>query len=164
MILAFQPDAGQATAFGIGAFIIFLFNKHIPYSTCFIVFIIINVSIVLAWCQLDPLPAVNQVELIMELAFKMGFLGFVGILFVILILLFPMLITLRHQFSTVNYENCILVLSFIVYFIAQLIVTVFGNYPVPIIGAGAAPVIGWYLILSLTLAENTNIKDVNLLN
>jgi hypothetical protein len=37
-----------------------------------------------------------------------------------------------------------LALAFIVYLLAAVAATFCGNYPVPVMGAGAGPVLGWY--------------------
>jgi hypothetical protein len=44
-------------------------------------------------------------------------------------------------------------LSFIVYLMAAFAVTEIGNFPVPVIGAGASAILGWYLMLLLSRSD-----------
>ena len=52
--------------------------------------------------------------------------------------------------------SAILPLAFFGYLIAQFAVTEIGFFPVPVLGAGASPVIGWYLMAGLILARHLN--------
>ncbi len=149
LIFILQPDAGQTTSFGISALFIFLLTRNISLIVRFVGFIIISGGIVIAWIQPDSLPPVEQVELIMQLAIKIGIVGIAGLLFTIVLLITPILFSLKFQCPQLN-DDAILKKAFIIYFLTQLLVTFFGNYPVPIIGAGAAPIIGWYIILGCT--------------
>ncbi|MGQ3889936.1 hypothetical protein ACQUW5_13000 [Legionella sp. CNM-1927-20] len=155
LLLVAQPDAGQTTAFGFGAAIIFLFTRSLSYLIRLFVFIIISAIIILAWCQPDALPAINQVELIVRLALKMGILGILGIIVTLFLLIAPLILALKQQ-KKVDDADRILALAYMGYFLTQFIVTGLGNFPVPIIGAGAAPVLGWYIILGFLIVNKSN--------
>lgn len=154
VLLIAQPDAGQTTAFATAALILFLFNSNTSSQFCLMATIILVLGITIAWFQPDSLPAAASVELILLLAIKMGVFGIVGTVLTIAILVAPILLTLKTQNYKTNKEDYIFALACIIYFFIQIIVTVFGNYPIPIIGAGAAPVIGWYIILSCTVVKS----------
>lgn len=148
-IHVFQPDAGQATAFGFAAMTILILTRAISLETRLIGIIVTGAGIILSWCQADPLPAVEYVEHILHLAIRIGWLGYAGIIFSIVSLLIPMQYTLRYR--RINSHSGILSISFIIYLTATFCVTELGNYPVPVIGAGASPILGWYTIIGLTV-------------
>ncbi|WP_131783228.1 hypothetical protein [Legionella gresilensis] len=152
-ILVIQPDAGQTTSFGFGSIILFLLARNLSYLDGLFVFIIFAMSIIFAWYQPDALSAVKQVELILRLAITMGLLGILGIILTIFILIFPIFLAIKQKLK-INYDDGILAITYIIYFLTQLVVTSFGNFPVPIIGAGAAPVLGWYLILGFLINKS----------
>ncbi|MGE0632476.1 MAG: hypothetical protein AB7O96_08720 [Pseudobdellovibrionaceae bacterium] len=140
-----QPDAGQATAFGGAAIVLFLFGpSKLPIR--FIGCVIAVAGVIMTWQQPDPLPAVEHVEGILHLIARAG-VGFIFLeVIIFLSLLLPMLQALRKaSFSSVK---C-LMWSLIIYVILTFVVTEVGNFPVPLFGGGASPVLGYYLILGL---------------
>lgn len=154
VIHVLQPDAGQGTAFACAAIVIFLLNNGAPFLMRIISIIVIGVGIMLVWHQPDSLPAVDEVEYILHLAIRIGGFGAIGIVFTMVFLLAPMLYTLHYQ--RINSDNGILALAFIIYLIATFWVTELGNYPVPIIGAGASSVLGWYTMIGFVLPPQIN--------
>jgi hypothetical protein len=42
---------------------------------------------------------------------------------------------------------------FLTHLAAQIAVTELGNFPVPVIGAGASPILGWYIMAGLLMAQ-----------
>jgi hypothetical protein len=46
-------------------------------------------------------------------------------------------------------DAALLALAIAAYFLGTLAVTEWGNYPVPVMGAGAGPVLGWYAALGI---------------
>jgi hypothetical protein len=149
VIHVLQPDAGQATAFGCAAITIFLLTCDVPLEIRLIGIISIGIGVCLAWRQPDSLPAVEQVELILHLAIRIGSLGVAGIVLSISSLLAPLLYTLQNQ--KIKGNNDVLAIAYIIYLVSAFCVTELGNYPVPIIGSGASPILGYYIILGLTL-------------
>jgi len=102
-----------------------------------------------AWMRADPLTPVDHVEGIVRLAMSQG-LGVAAAAWLALGLLFlPMLRALRQP----KVEMRILGLAFGLYLAAQIAMTFAGNFPVPVMGAGAGPVLGWYAMLAALLAE-----------
>jgi cell division protein FtsW (lipid II flippase) len=142
-ILSFQPDAGQATAFGLAGVVIFFRNKiHILYK--FSALAIAIVTIFLAWNTVDLLDSVEYVDDIFYMIAALGPVGLAGITLVSILLFAPFIYMSFKRIETVR----TLSVTFIVYLSASLIVTEFGHYPVPVFGAGASSVIGWFLMLS----------------
>ena len=148
-----QPDAGQATALGCAAIVIFLLTSGVPFEIRLTGIISIGVGICLAWRQPDSLLAVEHVEHILHLTARIGSLGVAGIALSIISLLTPILFTLKYQ--KVSSHNGVLAIAFIVYLVAAFCVTELGNYPVPIIGAGASSILGYYAIIGFAVVPYT---------
>ena len=142
-ILGFQPDAGQATAFGLAGLVIFFRNK-LPISQRAAAVVIAAVTIFLAWDRVDLLEPVEYVEDIIYMIASFGPLGIAGITLVSLLLFAPFVYMSFKRIETVR----TLSIAFIVYLSASFLVTELGHYPVPVLGAGASSVIGWFLMLS----------------
>ena len=149
IIHVLQPDAGQATTFGSAAIVIFLLTNGVPFYVRCIGIVVIATGMMWTWRQTDALPAVEYVEHILHLAASMGIYGIALITIAITSLLAPILYTLLLR-QKISSENDILATAFAVYLVAAFGVTEMGNYPVPIIGAGASSVLGWYFIIGLT--------------
>ncbi|WP_394830213.1 hypothetical protein LVJ94_27265 [Pendulispora rubella] len=146
MLLAFlglhvvQPDAGQATA--LGAAIVALTVRRSPLSAIAAAALVWG-----AWMRADPLLPVDHVERILVLAVSDGPL-IAGAAVVALGLLFlPIVRALGHA----DAENRWLGLAFGIYGFGEIAMTFAGNFPVPIMGAGAGPVLGWYAMLAISL-------------
>jgi hypothetical protein len=152
IIFIFQPDAGQATAFALGSVIIFIFNHQLNAKVRIIGSSFAFFSTLLAWKSPDPLLPVKHVEQILSLALNNGILIFAITLISIFLLHLPFILAiLKNSKLTISF----LPLSYFVYLLTTFIVTQFGNFPVPIVGAGAASILGWFLMISfLTVASN----------
>jgi len=74
--------------------------------------------------------------------YDFGPIGYFGLFIVLAAAFYP------FAWFAVKGEKSLSV-AFILYLIVQLIVTEFGNYPVPLLGAGGSAIIGWYLMLGL---------------
>lgn len=142
-IIGFQPDAGQATAFGLSALVLFFYNK-MDGKLRVAAFFIALVTIFLAWNRVDLLEPVEYVEDIFHLMAALGPLGLAGIVFISLTLFIPFIVMSFRRIETVR----VLSISFIVYLSTSLVITEAGHYPVPVMGAGISSVLGWYLMLS----------------
>lgn len=142
-ILGFQPDAGQATAFGLAGLVLFFRNK-LNAKIRLSAFLISLITIALAWNRIDLLEPVAHVEEIFYLIASLGPIGLAGIVIISLLLFVPFVYFSFKRIETVR----TLSVSFIVYLAASFVVTEFGHYPVPVMGAGASSVIGWFLMLS----------------
>ncbi|WP_353652072.1 FtsW/RodA/SpoVE family cell cycle protein [Bacillus sp. AFS001701] len=140
VFLFFHPDASQLTAFTISISILLLNikkNKNIQILLL-IVFILL---IIFSWSHLDQLAPVSYVEDILSLVKEMG----IGWLVIGLISLFilPMPFFL---FPPTNAKP--LSLSLGVYFLISILSSFFGNFPVPIMGYGTSPFIGYLIAIT----------------
>ena len=143
VILLFHPDAGQLTAFACATAIILW--KKISNRMIKLLSITLTVALcIVSWVFLDDLAPVPYVEHIIFLVADLGNVWFIlGILSLILLL---------SPFFFYGKKN-IISLSLGVYFLMTMIVTLIGNFPMPIMGYGISPVIG-YLIAITWLNKN----------
>lgn len=143
VILGFQPDAGEATAFGLAGLVVFFRNKVNLSAKLFSV-VVAGIMIFLAWNRVDLLESVEYVEEALYLIASLGPLGILGMTVVSILIFVPFIYMSFKRVETVR----TLSIAFIVYLSASFIVTEFGHFPVPVLGAGASSVIGWFLMLS----------------
>lgn len=145
-ILGFQPDASQVTAFSLAGLVLFFNNKmEIKYRLLSV--LIAAVTISLAWNRIDLLEPIEYVEDIFEMMVSMGPVGIIGIFVCSLALIIPFILMEFKRIETVR----VLSTAFIVYLATSMVIAVFGNYPVMVMGAEVSSVVGWYLMLSFVL-------------
>ena len=92
-----------------------------------------------AWVFLDDLAPVPYVEQIIFLVADLGIVWFILGVLSLLLLLGP--------FFFYGKKN-IISLSLGVYYLMVMIVTLFGNFPMPIMGYGISPVIGYFIAIT----------------
>jgi hypothetical protein len=137
LLLLFQPDASQLTGFAIPAMIM-LFSKVNSKTLRLLIASTFSIFVISSWVYLDNLPPVDYVERIVYMVANMGNLWlFLGIISLIILplpfLLFPP-------------QNARLISRCIgAYFIIIIISTLFGNFPVPLMGYGISPIIGYFI-------------------
>jgi hypothetical protein len=140
LILFIQPDASQLTAFGLPIIVIF-YKKLKPLSLFIICSIFVTIMIAISWILLDSLAPVEYVEDIMLVVKDMGLIWlFLGILSLIMMIM-PFIV-----FSDKKY--CLLSRLIGLYFAITIISTYFGNFPMPIMGYGVSPVIGYQVAIT----------------
>lgn len=142
-VLGFQPDAGQTTCFVVASLVLFFRNKMDAKIRVAAILIAI-VTAGLAWNRVDLLEPVEYVEDIFTLMESLGPLGYIGMILTSLLLFVPFIFFSMKRIETVR----TLSIAFIVYLASAFIITEFGHYPPPVMGAGASPVLGWFLMLS----------------
>jgi hypothetical protein len=137
LVFLFQPDASLVTAFSAAA-VILLFRKNSSNTTKGLIFIAAIGAAVFAWYNLDSLPAVSYVEGIVSLALEIS--GVFGICSVLSLVLLPL-----PFFVLACKENRTMAYSLGLYFSLILLVTLFGNFPVMVMGYGISPIIGYFI-------------------
>lgn len=144
VILLLQPDAGQVTAFACATSIL-LWNKlnNMLLKLTNLVFTI--TIVILSWIFLDDLAAVPYVEHILFLVKDMGGIWFIFGLMSLILLLIPFFFIGKR--TTIS-------LSLGVYFLVMMLVTFFGHFPMPIMGYGISPIIGY--IMAITYFNKIN--------
>ena len=148
VILGFQPDASQVTAFSLAGLVLYFNNKmHFKFRIAAVA--TAAVTIALAWNRIDLLEPVEYVEDIFEMMVALGPVGIIGIFVCSIALIVPFVLMEFKRIETVR----ILSTAFIVYLATSMVIAVFGNYPVMVMGAEASSVVGWYLMLSFVLRD-----------
>jgi cell division protein FtsW (lipid II flippase) len=143
-----QPDAGQATAFSAGVLVLFSTARSIPKGWSVAGSAIAVTGTALAWGRADPLGAVPHVERILHLAADQGVPWLLAALVALGGLFLPMVHGVVRLRSTRS-EAAAMALSLGAYFGGALAATELGNFPVPMLGAGAGHVLGWYCALAI---------------
>jgi hypothetical protein len=145
MIFIFQPDAGQGTAFAAALAVLVILDYSLAVATKGLSLIAIGLAGAASWFRSDSLKPVEHVERILHLLAARGFLGMMAAVSSVLLLLAP-IVGVAMMGKKSGDRNWSLALSLFAYLATSFLVTEFGFYPVPVIGAGIAPVIGYYFI------------------
>lgn len=141
IILTIQPDASQLMGFSI-PIVIILFDKKININviTRYVVSLILVFLMILSWIFLDNLAPVSYVEGILGLLNNMSpILLVTGIISLILIPL-PFILFPPREFRRLS-------ICIGLYYSLIMISTLFGNFPIPFMGYGISPIIGYYTLL-----------------
>jgi hypothetical protein len=137
LVHVLQPDAAQATALALGGLVLLWQAPRATRAVRVIAVIVSLVLAALAWSRPDPLLALEHVERVLALGLAGGPGLAIASVTAMALLLAPMVVA-RGDASRA------LALAFAVYLLAAVAATFCGNYPVPVMGAGAGPVLGWY--------------------
>lgn len=137
LVHVLQPDAAQATALALGGLVLIWRAPHAALTTRALAALVTLALAGLAWSRPDPLPALAHVERVLALGLAGGPGLAIASAAAMALLLAPM-VAARGDASRA------LALAFAAYLLAAVTATFCGNYPVPVMGAGAGPVLGWY--------------------
>ncbi|MEE6452478.1 FtsW/RodA/SpoVE family cell cycle protein [Gottfriedia acidiceleris] len=140
VLLFFQPDASQLTAFTI-SFSFLLLNRSKNKSVQILLFIVFILLIILSWSHLDQLAPVSYVEDILSLIKEMGTGWLILAVISLLILLIPFFIFPPNSSKQLSF-------SLGIYFSISILSSFFGNFPLPIMGYGTSPFIGYLIAIS----------------
>lgn len=144
-LLLLQPDASQLTAFAVPMMII-LIKKINSRVHSFSIISILTLMVIVSWINLDSLPAVVYVEEILKLVMDMDLIW--SILGIVSLLILPMPFFFLTKSNNRTGAMCIGL-----YYVILLITTFFGNFPVPLMGYGISPIIG-YIVAMTWLIKN----------
>lgn len=149
LLLTLQPDASQLTAFTFSMIILLIIRsgKEILKSCCAVALILF---IAYSWINIDNLPPVAYVENIIQLVGSMGLIW--SALGISSLLLLPLPFILFPPRNSKAVSICLGI-----YFSFVLASTQFGNFPIPLMGYGISPIIGYFI--SITWLEILKSKD-----
>ncbi|GAA4271798.1 hypothetical protein U6A24_14505 [Aquimarina gracilis] len=147
-ILFFQPDASKVTAFSIAA--LFFLSKHVMKKIQYVVLSLPVLMSILSWFFLDELPPVDYVEGILSMTWEMGIVLFILAVLSLIVLPLPFFLFKTRINQSIS-------ISLGIYFSIVLLSTIFGNFPVPLLGYGISPIIG-YTIAITWLIKNSELK------
>ncbi|UPM54883.1 FtsW/RodA/SpoVE family cell cycle protein [Gottfriedia acidiceleris] len=140
VLLLFQPDASQLTAFTI-AILFLLLNIKKNKSIQILLLIVFILLIIFSWSHLDQLAPVSYVEDILSLVKEMGIGWLVLAVISLFILLMPFFLFPPTSAKPLSF-------SLGIYFSISILSSFFGNFPVPIMGYGISPFIGYLIAIS----------------
>lgn len=149
ILLALQPDASQTTGF-IFPMIILLLSKANKSVIRYSIISLISVIPIISWIFIDSLPPIDYVEEIVLMVKTLGIVWFMIGIGSLALLPLPFII-----FPSKNYRLISMCLG--LYFIIILISTLFGNFPVPLMGYGISPIIGYFIAITWLLKVNTKV-------
>ena len=140
ILLFIQPDASQLTSFAV-PMMIMLCSKTNKNIFRLMITGVGLVFIVVSWLFLDSLPPVSYVEGIVGLVASMGYIWLILGVLALVILPIPFLLFPPRNFRLVSV--CIgLYYSFV------LLSTLIGNFPVPLMGYGISPILGYFISIT----------------
>lgn len=130
-----QPDAGQATALAAAAVALATRDRALRAIAAVAV-----VGAAVAWTRHDPLAPVDHVERMFALAARSGPLALVAAVGAVAALASPF-VAPRSPLRAIDR-------ALLSYLATTFAVTWVGAFPVPLLGAGAGPVLGYFAILA----------------
>jgi hypothetical protein len=136
---AVQPDAAQSTALALGC-IVALASWPMPLRARIVAIAMTAASVIPAWHAADPLTPVPEVEGVVALAAALG--RPTQILAVGVLALVPASlawVASRVERATIDRAMCS---GLVAYVVGIVVAPMFGEFPVPLIGFGASPVLG----------------------
>ncbi|NTX10099.1 hypothetical protein HUA76_04835 [Myxococcus sp. CA056] len=140
-----QPDASQATALALATLPLLVGGDFVNRRMGIPIAMGMLGLAVVTWTRSDPLAPVDHVERILVLIVSRGALGVFLAIAAMTGLLLPGLLAARSRDS----RTARLGVAFVLYFAALVGSTFFGNFPVPVLGAGAGTVLGWWAMLTV---------------
>jgi hypothetical protein len=141
-----QPDASQATAIACAVTVLAWLGKNTAPKLSIFCTSSACLAAIISWLRNDPLQPVPHVEHILHLAAESGPLMLAACLLSIALLFVPIL-SIKSQNADASFKA-----AFAVYLAIELLSTELGHFPVPVLGAGAAGVLGWYFAFGLSSA------------
>ena len=139
MLLLLQPDAAQATAFAAAVFTLLMANKQRAPAAWGAALVIAALA-GWTWTQRDPLSPVPYVEGIIGLARQNGPAWLVASLAALAVLPLPFFIGPSGSHSA-------FVRALGVYWCVCILAPLFGHFPVPLVGFGLSPIVGYFVAL-----------------
>lgn len=143
-LLLLQPDAAQATSFAAG-WGVWAGMKHGRIAGA-----PITAAVMLAgatWLRHDPLEPVAHAEGIVGVAISQGTIVGASSLVALALLPVPFLLSPNHRAGT----------ALAVYMVGTIVAAGIGNYPVPVVGCGVSPILGYYL--AVVALRRTGARD-----
>ena len=154
VLLIAQPDASQATAFAVSAGMVLLARTRSNAREWLLVGGF-GVLAALAWTRRDPLEPVPHVEGIVGLAAETGAVWVALGIASLALLPAPFLLAarrgVRRQVGTV---------ALAVYLGILCVMPFLGAYPVPLLGFGLSPILGYYIALAWLVVQLSQRKQL----
>ncbi|MCW3074670.1 MAG: hypothetical protein JWP69_1739 [Flaviaesturariibacter sp.] len=135
IIFFLQPDASLVSAFSVSIFVLLLRKfKAEVFTISYLLFTLFMVSY--AWYNLDNLEPVSYVENIISLTKEISMALYLGSLISLLLLIIPFIYYSKKDDLSISLG---------IYFLVLLLATLFGHFPVMLMGYGISPIIGYFI-------------------
>ena len=145
-VLVAQPDASQATAFG-AALIVLAVSAPASRPLRIGLILLAGGLSAISWLRPDPLEAVAEVEEIVALANAVSpFLAGLAVVLITAVALTPAVTTRKAPVRDAG-------LALSGYMLVAAATTVFGAFPMPLLGVGMSPILGFWLGVGLLAAR-----------
>jgi hypothetical protein len=140
LLLLLQPDAAQATAFAGAAFTLLIANDQ-RARAAWAAALVIALLAAWTWTRVDPLSPVPYVEGIIGLALQSGPAWLVASIAALAVLPLPFFVSSLSCYSAVAR-------ALGVYLCICILAPLFGHFPVPLVGFGLSPIVGYFVALA----------------
>lgn len=140
LVLCAQPDASQAAAFAAAALVALLAVKSPAYIR-FVAIPFFALTAAFAWTRFDPLDPVPEVEGIITLAAAHS-QGLAALCIASMAAATAAPLCVGHHTRSHNFLPAV---ALFVYFLTCSLVPVAGAFPVPLVGMGMSPIVGYWL-------------------
>lgn len=145
-VLVAQPDASQATAFG-AAVVVLAIGAPASRPVRIGLILLAGALSAISWLRPDPLEAVAEVEEIVALAYAASpILAGLAVLLIATTALAPAAATPGTPARDAG-------LALSAYMLVAATATVFGAFPMPLLGVGMSPILGFWLGIGLLAAR-----------
>jgi|GEM_PF-265661 len=151
LVLVLQPDAAQATAFVAGA-VVLLAPRRPAEGRAWVRLVPLLALGALSWLRRDPLAPVPHVEGIVGLAAELGAGWGVAAVASLLLLPIPFLAARRQGDGRVG-------LALGTYVAVTILAAALGHFPVPVLGQGASPILGYFAAIGLLRGSQHSVRD-----
>lgn len=153
MLLLLQPDAAQATAFAGAAFTLLIANNQ-RAGAAWSAALVIAALAAWTWTRVDPLPPVAYVEGIVGLARESGPAWLVASIGALAVLPLPFFIRPSRSHPAIAR-------ALGVYFCVCILAPFFGHFPVPLLGFGLSPIVGYFIALGSLYVLREPVHDAS---
>jgi cell division protein FtsW (lipid II flippase) len=138
ILLALQPDAAQATSFAAGCAVIFIHDRRLGTRVTAVVLVALLACAIVSVVRKDPLQPVRYVEGIFNLVSARGPAWALLGSFTLLLLPVPYILGWMRSRQALS-------LALGVYVAMVTIAPAWGTFPVPIMGYGVSPILGYFI-------------------
>jgi hypothetical protein len=154
IILAFQPDAAQATSLAAACAVVIVRarTKH-PRQVLLSVAVLLVVSAA-SFVRRDPLPPVPHVEGIFDVVASGGPASAAMATAALVLLPVPFFVAWYRHRSPAS-------LALGVYVAMTLLAPAWGTFPVPVMGYGASPILGYFIALAAGLGGPSRMAELS---
>lgn len=151
-ILALQPDAAQATSLAAACAVVLVCTRTTQTHKLLLSVVVLIAIAAASFIRRDPLPPVAHVEEIFSIV-SSGGPGPAAMATVALLLL-PV-----PFFAAWYRQRRVAALALGVYVATTLLAPAWGTFPVPVMGQGASPILGYFIALAIGVGGPSRIEE-----